>query len=137
MVEGEEAEGKEYWYVELLSSLQIQITLVLDFVLICRDLLIFILLTFPFLVPLPARYHLISEFFTNISTRWALPFPLCYRFCFNKLYWIFIDREVNQPKRECVLVCFLPNLLSFQAEIFFQLCCLTLAAFLGNWQVCV
>lgn len=69
MVEGEEAEGKEYWYVELLSSLQIQITLVLDFVLICRDLLIFILLTFPFLVPLPARYHLISEFFTNISTR--------------------------------------------------------------------
>lgn len=46
MVEGEEAEGKEYWYVELLSSLQIQITLVLDFVLICLDLLIFILLTF-------------------------------------------------------------------------------------------
>lgn len=128
MVEGEEAEGKEYWYVELCSSLQIQITLVLDFVLICWDLLIFILLTFPFLVPLHARYHLISEFFTNISTRWALPFSLRYMFYFNKLYWIFIDREVNQPKRECVLVCFLPNLLSFQAGFFFQLCCLTLAA---------
>lgn len=59
------------------------------FVLICCDLVIFTLLTSAVLVPLSTRYLLISEFFTDVSTRWALPFRLGYRFGFNKLYSCF------------------------------------------------
>lgn len=68
MVEGAEAEEKKNTDVEVLSSLEIQITF-FGFVLICWHLLIFTLITFPLLFPLPARYHLISELFTDVCAR--------------------------------------------------------------------
>lgn len=106
----------------MLSSLQIQIALFFFFglVLICWGLLIFILLTFPVLVSLPARYHLISEFFTGVSTKWALPFSLGYRFYFNKLYCCFpwqISRTTQ--KRMCTSV-FPSKPFKFSTRIFFS-----------------
>lgn len=47
-------------------------------------------------------YHLISEFFTGVSARGALLFPLGYRFYFNKLYWWFPwQKRKTTWKRMC------------------------------------
>lgn len=101
MMKGAEAEVKEY--CDMLSSYPFySCKASCVFFLIFCYLFLFILLTFPVLALLPASLHTISEFSTDVSARGALPFPLGYRFYFNKLYWWFPwQKSETAWKRMC------------------------------------
>lgn len=102
MMKGAEVEVKEYCDMLRLPFLQLQSILCF---------LLNFLLFYPFYtinfssfgsVTCQLTYHLISEFFTDVSARGALPFPLGCRFCFNRLYWWFPwQKSETTWKRMC------------------------------------
>ena len=144
MMEGAESEKKRVlWYVEVLSLLQLQNILCFVFNLLWPSPFYAINFSSFGSITCQVIYHLISECFTGVSARVALPFTFGYRFFFlTNCIDDFLDRKVKQHERECALVCFLPSLFLRRNKLWKRSFVSALLShinghFTGNWWVCV